>query len=292
MSRDQLDTFALEPAIAKPLSRPAAVPSEREIVPLTVAGEGQQDRLMIRMRAFASTRRSKASRTLKTRRRLESSLPAMRARFVTARRPCWWSASARLKDHGLTPLGRIVAWRSRWRSCDHADEPVSSDGEVLGTCRPVACRHRFVRGHEAFASVPLAWQGNTGADPASSTSGGAIALGHPCGSDRSQAGRDPGPRTSRARRPLWPADHVRGRRDRQRHDRRGARLTSYDVLIVGSGHGGVATASTLRQLGFAGTIGIVSADRDEPYERPPLSKEYCRRKRIFTPSTRADRRSG
>ena len=51
-------------------------------------------------------------------------------------------------------------------------------------------------------------------------------------------------------------------------------MTGYDVLIVGSGHGGVATAGTLRQLGFAGTVGIVSADRDEPYERPPLSKEY------------------
>lgn len=51
-------------------------------------------------------------------------------------------------------------------------------------------------------------------------------------------------------------------------------MTSYDVLIVGSGHGGVSAASTLRQLGFAGTVAIVSADKDEPYERPPLSKDY------------------
>jgi 3-phenylpropionate/trans-cinnamate dioxygenase ferredoxin reductase subunit len=51
-------------------------------------------------------------------------------------------------------------------------------------------------------------------------------------------------------------------------------LNSYDVLIVGSGHGGVSAASTLRQLGFAGTIAIISADRDQPYERPPLSKDY------------------
>lgn len=51
-------------------------------------------------------------------------------------------------------------------------------------------------------------------------------------------------------------------------------MNSYDVLIVGSGHGGVSAASTLRQLGFAGTIGIISADQDQPYERPPLSKDY------------------
>lgn len=51
-------------------------------------------------------------------------------------------------------------------------------------------------------------------------------------------------------------------------------MSHYDALIVGSGHGGVSAASTLRQLGFAGTVGIVSADKDEPYERPPLSKDY------------------
>lgn len=51
-------------------------------------------------------------------------------------------------------------------------------------------------------------------------------------------------------------------------------MSHYDVLIVGSGHGGVAAASTLRQLDFGGSIAILTADPDEPYERPPLSKEY------------------
>lgn len=48
----------------------------------------------------------------------------------------------------------------------------------------------------------------------------------------------------------------------------------FDVLIVGGGHGGAQAAIALRQAGFAGTLAIVSDERDLPYERPPLSKEY------------------
>jgi 3-phenylpropionate/trans-cinnamate dioxygenase ferredoxin reductase subunit len=48
----------------------------------------------------------------------------------------------------------------------------------------------------------------------------------------------------------------------------------FDVLIVGGGHAGAQTAIALRQRGFAATIGIVSAETDLPYERPPLSKDY------------------
>jgi 3-phenylpropionate/trans-cinnamate dioxygenase ferredoxin reductase subunit len=48
----------------------------------------------------------------------------------------------------------------------------------------------------------------------------------------------------------------------------------YDVLIVGSGHGGAQTAISLRQLGFDGSIGLLSRENHPPYQRPPLSKEY------------------
>ncbi len=48
----------------------------------------------------------------------------------------------------------------------------------------------------------------------------------------------------------------------------------FDVLIVGSGHGGAHTAICLRQQKYQGSIAIVSAELDYPYERPPLSKEY------------------
>jgi len=47
-----------------------------------------------------------------------------------------------------------------------------------------------------------------------------------------------------------------------------------DVVIVGTGHAGAQAAIALRQQGFAGSILLVGRDRDLPYERPPLSKEY------------------
>lgn len=49
---------------------------------------------------------------------------------------------------------------------------------------------------------------------------------------------------------------------------------TYDILIVGAGHGGAQAAIALRQRMFAGTIAIVGEEPDIPYERPPLSKEY------------------
>lgn len=48
----------------------------------------------------------------------------------------------------------------------------------------------------------------------------------------------------------------------------------YDVVIVGGGHGGAQAAIALRQASYAGSIAIISDERELPYERPPLSKEY------------------
>lgn len=48
----------------------------------------------------------------------------------------------------------------------------------------------------------------------------------------------------------------------------------YDVLIVGAGHGGAQAAIALRQHKFAGSIAMIGAEPELPYERPPLSKEY------------------
>lgn len=50
--------------------------------------------------------------------------------------------------------------------------------------------------------------------------------------------------------------------------------THFDVLIVGGGHAGANTAIALRHAKFVGSIAILTDERDPPYERPPLSKDY------------------
>lgn len=51
-------------------------------------------------------------------------------------------------------------------------------------------------------------------------------------------------------------------------------MTDFDCIIVGGGHAGAQAAIALRQAGFAGSIAIVGREREYPYERPPLSKDY------------------
>ena len=58
-------------------------------------------------------------------------------------------------------------------------------------------------------------------------------------------------------------------------------MEHYDVVIVGSGHGGAQAAIALRQAGHEESILMVSRDRNPPYERPPLSKEYLAGEKPF-----------
>jgi 3-phenylpropionate/trans-cinnamate dioxygenase ferredoxin reductase subunit len=60
-----------------------------------------------------------------------------------------------------------------------------------------------------------------------------------------------------------------GRVDEAR-DREALSLTS--VVIVGAGHAGVQAAASLREQGFDGEVVLLSAEKDPPYQRPPLSK--------------------
>jgi len=55
----------------------------------------------------------------------------------------------------------------------------------------------------------------------------------------------------------------------------------FDCLIVGGGHAGAQAAILLRQLKFEGTIGLISAESEYPYERPPLSKDYLAGEKAF-----------
>ena len=48
------------------------------------------------------------------------------------------------------------------------------------------------------------------------------------------------------------------------------------LIVVGSGPAGVAAAESFREQNTSGRVRILTTDRDLPYARPPLSKEYLR----------------
>jgi acetyl-CoA C-acetyltransferase len=88
-----------------------------------------------------------------------------------------------LKEHGLTPLARIVNLTVT------GGDPVIMLEEVIPATRRALDRAGMriedmdlYEVNEAFAPVPLAWLQEVGADPARlNVNGGAIALGHPLG---------------------------------------------------------------------------------------------------------------
>ncbi len=46
------------------------------------------------------------------------------------------------------------------------------------------------------------------------------------------------------------------------------------IVVVGASLAGLRAVETLRREGFAGRLTLVGAERHEPYDRPPLSKDY------------------
>lgn len=58
-------------------------------------------------------------------------------------------------------------------------------------------------------------------------------------------------------------------------------MQHFDCLVVGGGHAGAQSAILLRQQKFEGTIGLIGAEPDLPYERPPLSKDYLAGEKAF-----------
>lgn len=54
-----------------------------------------------------------------------------------------------------------------------------------------------------------------------------------------------------------------------------------DVLVVGAGQAGAQVAMALRQLKYTGSIVVLGAEPELPYERPALSKEYLAGDKAF-----------
>ncbi len=88
-----------------------------------------------------------------------------------------------LKTHKLTPLARIVNLTvTAGDPVIMLEEPISATRRALQRSGMSIDDIDLYEVNEAFASVPLAWLKETGANPAKlNVNGGAIALGHPLG---------------------------------------------------------------------------------------------------------------
>jgi 3-phenylpropionate/trans-cinnamate dioxygenase ferredoxin reductase component len=62
-------------------------------------------------------------------------------------------------------------------------------------------------------------------------------------------------------------------------------MSKQTFVIVGASLAGAKAAQELRERGFDGTVVLVGAETDRPYERPPLSKDFLRaeseREKVF-----------
>jgi acetyl-CoA C-acetyltransferase len=88
-----------------------------------------------------------------------------------------------VKDHGLTPRARIHHLSVRGGDpVFMLSAPIPATEYALNKAGMTIDQMDLVEINEAFASVVLAWQKETGADPEKvNVNGGAIALGHPLG---------------------------------------------------------------------------------------------------------------
>jgi NADPH-dependent 2,4-dienoyl-CoA reductase/sulfur reductase-like enzyme len=64
--------------------------------------------------------------------------------------------------------------------------------------------------------------------------------------------------------------------------RRQQTMTDYKYLIIGGGMTAAAAVEGIREVDSTGEIGLISAELDNPYDRPPLSKALWKGKPLYT----------
>jgi acetyl-CoA C-acetyltransferase len=181
LSRAQLDAFALE-SHRRAAAATNAGAFDAEIVPLTV-----------------DTPQGPALHTKDEGIRFDATLEAISAvkllqengviSAANASQICDGASGAlivnerALRTHKLTPLARIVNLTvTAGDPVIMLEEPISATRRALKRAGMSIDDIDLYEVNEAFASVPLAWLKETGANPAKlNVNGGAIALGHPLG---------------------------------------------------------------------------------------------------------------
>ena len=184
LSRDALDRYSLQShQRAAAATRDGAFTAE--IVPVAVRAPRARlsKRCTSRTKASARTPRSKASRGVKLLREGGRITAASASQICDGASGVLVVNERGLKALGVTPLARI-----------HHMTVIGGDPVIMLEAPLPATHHALKKAgmtvddidlfevNEAFASVPLAWLQDTGADPARlNVNGGAIALGHPLG---------------------------------------------------------------------------------------------------------------
>jgi acetyl-CoA C-acetyltransferase len=187
LEKPALDAFALE-SHRKAAAATEAGAFEAEIVPVEVAGEDGSTALHTSDEGirFDATLEGIASvKTLKDGGRITA---ANASQICDGASGVAIASAQAVKDHGLTPMARIVNLTVT------GGDPVIMLEEVIPATRRALQRSDMriedidlYEVNEAFAPVPLAWLNAIGADPARlNVNGGAIALGHPLGASGSK----------------------------------------------------------------------------------------------------------
>ena len=175
--REALDLFALE-SHRKAARAADAGAFDAEIVPLAV--EGGAHRRDEGIRDDATLEGIASVKLLKEDGRISA---ANASQICDGASGVLVASEAALKAHGLTPLARIHNLTvTAGDPVIMLEEPIPATAKALARAGLRIGDIDLYEVNEAFASVPLAWLKETGADPEKlNVNGGAIALGHPLG---------------------------------------------------------------------------------------------------------------
>jgi len=172
-TREEMERFALE-SHRRALQAIDEKRFEREIVPLNGVSVDEGPRRDTTLEKMA---------TLKTLQEGGRLTAAVSSQISDASAALLIASERAVKEHGLKPRARVH--HLSVRGADPVwmlTAPIPATAHALGKAGMSKNDIDLVEINEAFASVVLAWQKETGFDPAKvNVNGGAIALGHPLG---------------------------------------------------------------------------------------------------------------
>ncbi|USU05551.1 acetyl-CoA C-acetyltransferase [Sphingomonadaceae bacterium OTU29LAMAA1] len=181
-SRSDMDGFALA-SHRKAAAATEAGAFDAEIVPIAVTGPDGTDFVHDRDEGVRGDATLEGIGSVKTLTPDGSLSAATASQICDGSSGVLVASAAAVKAHGLTPLARVHNLTvTAGDPVIMLEEPIPATRRALQRAGLSIDDIDLFEVNEAFASVPMAWLKETGADPARlNVNGGAIALGHPLG---------------------------------------------------------------------------------------------------------------